>query len=196
MLFATLWWKMGWRMILVGFFVCILGATIVTVAERYGETMQSRLSGDDFGSVETRQQLYAEAIDTMMENKWTGYTTVTLSGVYPHNVELEAGMSLGIPGILVLSGLLLLVLWRACKMGMMQSDAGIIGLLAIQQLIGAQFSGAIWGDERLWVTAMIVLGTRPLVRRSRAIATAQTVSYRGAIRNFQPFVPRSHVTRQ
>lgn len=74
---------------------------------------------------------------------------------YPHNLFLEAAMSTGIIGLLIL----LVLLGRAginAWMSAMSKDY-FMPLMFLQYFIAAQFSGAIWGWSALWAPLAILI---------------------------------------
>ena len=76
----------------------------------------------------------------------------------PHNVIVEAWLATGIVGFTLFVAVILRGLFAA--LGALSSQHSIIALLYIQTLVGAQFSGAIYSWEPLWISLALLLGHR------------------------------------
>lgn len=76
---------------------------------------------------------------------------------YPHNVILEAFMSTGLLGGVPFLLVLITAIRSAWGLFRLNSQLSWVGLVALQQLVGAQFSGSIWGTGSLWVMMMLVI---------------------------------------
>jgi O-antigen ligase len=75
---------------------------------------------------------------------------------YPHNVILEAFMATGVLGgvpFLLLTLLGLRASWSLIR----QKKDMWVGLLAIQYIVGGQFSGAIYSSTAMWVTVILAI---------------------------------------
>lgn len=76
---------------------------------------------------------------------------------YPHNVILEAFMATGVLG----GGPFLLIFVTAIRSawGLIQLNSQLawVGLVALQQLIGVQFSGSLWATNTMWVMMILVI---------------------------------------
>ncbi|MGR3803834.1 O-antigen ligase family protein [Marinibacterium profundimaris] len=107
-----------------------------------------------------RQFLSAPLFGDALEERITGY--------YPHNVTLEAFMATGLIGGLPFLLLTLGTLRAAWGLARMGSTFTWIGLLAVQYLVAAQFSGAIYQSPAMWVMALLCLAAhRDQLRRRR-----------------------------
>lgn len=124
------------------------------------------LSFQDASSLE-RLQIQSDALAQFLANPATGSAYAELTTMqYPHNLELEAAMALGLGG-LVLVFLLLLRAAREILAGMATNDL-IVPLIASNSLLFAQFSGSIWGGSILFTTLAILTGGYALNRRRKA----------------------------
>jgi hypothetical protein len=67
-------------------------------------------------------------------------------------------MALGLLGL----ALLLAIVFQAVRMAARQLRRGqlLVPLLFAQYIVGAQFSGAIWGASALWACTALLLGSR------------------------------------
>ena len=74
------------------------------------------------------------------------------TGYYPHNLVLEAFMSTGIIGGIPFMLLLLLSLRGSWQMFRRAGTEIWVGLLAVQFIVAAQFSGSMYLSTALWVT--------------------------------------------
>ena len=79
------------------------------------------------------------------------------SGYYPHNVLLEAGMSVGVPLALVFLFVLMVAAHRAWT-ALNSSAHLLVGLLFFQAAVGAMISDSLFGGTVLWVTTALLLG--------------------------------------
>lgn len=171
LLFASAGWGIraaGRRraVVLLTLVVAAIGA--LSIITRYGGTLLDRvtsLSDTRTGDTESRLPMYEEAFDTMTSNPIIGSTTLLSNGMYPHNAILEAGISLGILGAVAMAAFLFFVVRRSVKLAYGGDDAGLLGLLALQQVIACQVSGAIWSNDSTWTMALLIIGVELPARR-------------------------------
>lgn len=98
-----------------------------------------------------RTDLYEAAIRSFIDNPWLGYRVEQVEyGTYPHNVLIEAFMSLGLFGGLLLTAVVAVSTARAFRLA---SDRiiGLFGLLYLQYLVAALFSGSLYGSGTFWI---------------------------------------------
>lgn len=103
-----------------------------------------------------RLTLQSNAIDQFLSNPILGSAFVDLQLLtYPHNLFLETAMAMGVLGLL----LLLIILWKTAKAVRSKVGSGqlLVVLLFIQYFIGAQLSGAIYGNSSLVVCLVLLL---------------------------------------
>jgi O-antigen ligase len=84
---------------------------------------------------------------------------------YPHNMIIESAMALGVGGLLLVLAILAKASWRMLRL--IREDVLCLALIGIDALVGAQFSGALYGAVPVWATLVVILGMR---RRRRAPA--------------------------
>ena len=90
-----------------------------------------------------------------------------VTGYYPHNVTLEAFMATGLVGGLPYLALQVIALASALHVIRNGSGEIWVGMLAIQYMVGAQISGAIYQSSAMWASMMLVIVTARHVRRER-----------------------------
>jgi hypothetical protein len=114
--------------------------------------LAARLSGsEDDPSTLDRIVILSDSFHQIAGSPIVGSAFVELnSGYYPHNIFVEAGLALGIPGAILLLLLMGCGSWRAWKG--LKTKEPLLGLLFFQGLIGASISGALFGATLLWVT--------------------------------------------
>jgi O-antigen ligase len=132
-------------------------------------SLATRLAGseEDQSTVE-RVVILSDSFDQIRGSPLIGSAFVEFnSGFYPHNVFVEAGLALGIPGALFFFAVMLLGAIRAWRG--LKGDYSLLGLLFFQGLFAASTSGAIFGAVMLWVPfAMLEPSLSPKKRRRRA----------------------------
>lgn len=128
--------------------------TLLWFEDQFGVTTYSRMLGQSFGSdinVVARLDLYALALQAFSENLLFGAgPDVAEVGFYPHNVTIEAFMSTGILGGVLFSAVQLLSVFLAWKICRAHKDRLWIGMIIIQYLVAAQFSGALYASPQFW----------------------------------------------
>jgi O-antigen ligase len=122
-------------------------------------------SGEDQSTAE-RLVILSDSFQQISDYPIIGSAFVEFnSGFYPHNVFVEAGLALGIPGallFLVVMTLGAIRAWRSLK----SEDHLLVGLLFFQGLFAASTSGAIFGAVMLWIP-FALLGPASSVKRRR-----------------------------
>lgn len=116
-------------------------------------------------SANDRILLISSAISEFLNHPLLGSAFVEpLQLTYPHNLMIETSMALGVAGLATLVPVVLracVQCWRRLK----QQDL-LLPLLFIQYLIGAQLSGAIWGNASFWAVVVLLVGY-PLTASAR-----------------------------
>ncbi|MHB8108695.1 MAG: O-antigen ligase family protein [Syntrophorhabdaceae bacterium] len=109
------------------------------------------------GGEEIRILGWIEALNIFLENPITGgHIELPSYAIYPHNLLLEAFMSMGLLGGAWLSCFFIMVLWQGfCSVS---SRYGWVGLFHIQVALSALFSGALYSNECYWISAGMLLG--------------------------------------
>lgn len=139
---------------------------LVTISDN---PLMTRLiaASEDLSTFE-RMVLWQNSIAQIAGAPIVGSAYVELeSGFYPHNVVLESALALGLPLASVFVVLLLCGSWRAWR-ALASPSEDLLGLLYFQALVGAMFSGSMYGATMLWVTLALLFRRRPTPRRSGA----------------------------
>lgn len=143
----------------------LVGVGMYAVAQQFeadGQfTLLSRLmggvDGDDVG-VSARLVAFYGGWNQFLANPFFGSgLEERQTGTYPHNVVIEAFMATGLVGggvFVVMIGRALTSSWHLL---VGRSHHGWVALIFIQYLVGAQFSGAIYGSTVFWVFMVILL---------------------------------------
>lgn len=135
-----------------------------------GNPLSARLSGsEDDPSTLDRITILGDSINQIAGSPIIGSAFVELnSGFYPHNVFVEAGLAMGIPGALVFLVLMGFGFWGAWKT--LNGDHALLGLLLIEGLFAGATSGAIWGASLIWIPLAMLPRSPAAGMRARAAA--------------------------
>lgn len=132
-----------------------------------GEMLFERMGavGEDESSL-GRLEMMAGSIDQFVQHPWFGASfiePITLS--YPHNLFIEILLALGLVGMLVF----LPTLFGATRSAIVRMRQGkvLMSMLFFQYFVGAQFSGAIYGNSALWAVMIILLSARVGSKRAQ-----------------------------
>ena len=113
-------------------------------------------SAEDLSTLD-RLVLIENSLAQIAESPIFGSAFVELeSGVYPHNILLEAAMALGIPIALAFAGLLIFGVSRAWQ-ALDSPDTELLGLLYLQSIVEGAVSGAMFGAALMWITLALLL---------------------------------------
>jgi len=132
------------------------------------ERFLSTFSSLDRSSLE-RQEVQKLAWNAFIENPIVGRHFIDTSfnsiATYPHNVFLETAMALGILGLVVLIVILFSV-GRSVLIGVGKKHPLVVAFF-IQIFIGAQFSGSIWLNEKIFSLSVLIiaLGGNLLIKK-------------------------------
>ena len=143
--------------------IIILSLTVFALLEIENYTkfqLMSRIinSADDEGSVGARLTSFNGGIAQFLENPLFGSSLEEkITRSYPHNVLIESYMSTGIIGGLAFTILIFFGVYSSYKILSFKLKSGWIGLIFIQYLVGAQFSGSIYGSTNLWTFLTLTL---------------------------------------
>ena len=137
------------------FNITVLFITIIGVAFYFSDyliffnTAIDRLSetGLNKGSEsEQRYYLFKDAIEQFFNNPLFGYQAI---GVYPHNLNLEAFLSLGILGGLLFIYIIVISIYFSISL-IKTSTTNWIGLIFMMFIISTFISGALWNSFEFW----------------------------------------------
>jgi O-antigen ligase len=110
-------------------------------------------------SVNTRHNLIRDAWREYMDHPWLGNSIVERNAlIYPHNAVVEAFMATGTFGGSVFVLLIVAAVYRALRFIRRDAAMAWIPVCFFQQLIGAMFSGGLYGNVPLWAMMAIMLG--------------------------------------
>jgi O-antigen ligase len=119
-------------------------------------------------SVNIRHSMIRDAWLEYMDHPWLGSSIVERNAlIYPHNALVEAFMATGTFGGSAFALLILAAIYRAMRFIRRDPAMAWIPVCFLQQLIGAMFSGGLYGNVPLWGMMAIMLGadlprTQPL----------------------------------
>jgi O-antigen ligase len=110
-------------------------------------------------SVNGRHNMIRDAWREYMDHPWLGSSLVERNAlIYPHNAFVEAFMATGTFGGSAFVLLILVAIYRAAKVIRRDAATAWVPFCFFQQLIGAMFSGGLYGNVALWSMTAIMLG--------------------------------------
>jgi len=115
-----------------------------------------------------RPYLYNRAITIFVENPWFGGALedpLVLS--YPHNVIIESFMATGVLFGIVFLCLIFLAFWISSNLLNRSYRFGWISILYIQYIVGAQFSGSLYGSTYLWCAIGLIMSASNINLREK-----------------------------
>lgn len=110
----------------------------------------------DDPSTSKRIDVLHDSLLQIIDYPWIGSCFVEMkSGLYAHTILLDVPMAIGLP----LASLLLTVILLAARWALkfLSGPESFFGLLCLQSVLGAMFSGALYGAALMWTTLIIVL---------------------------------------
>jgi O-antigen ligase len=150
----------------------LLGAMIVVPlilpGSAIGRALSAIVGGASGLSSNGRAALWAKAFTGFAQHPFLGLGTGGFYSLnptlpYPHNILLEAGVALGIVGVLLILGIVLgagkriFACWRE-GLGRDRADAAVLAALFVSALINALVSGAIQDNKEIWVWGGLGVG--------------------------------------
>ena len=158
--------RRGSRLLAIG--ICVVLFFVVSAAAAYltqNGTDVKRLLGSaeaysvSNSSVYERQYLARDAWHEYLQHPVLGSSIVERRSLaYPHNCVIEAFMATGTFGGAIFVLMVLMAIYRAIILTRIDVAMSWIPLCFFQQLIGAMFSGGLYGNAALWGMMAIVLG--------------------------------------
>jgi O-antigen ligase len=131
-----------------------------------GGSMEQRLRStkisDQTAGQDIRVGLWERAITTAMDNPALGYGIDLPDEGYPHNIALEAFVSLGVIGGTLFLALLAACVVRSVAFLRSSDDRSWIGLLFIQFTVAAMLSGALFTVAEFWCFCAAIAGMGPI----------------------------------
>lgn len=158
--------RRGSRLLTIGICVVlgfVLSATIAYLSQN-GPKLEHMIgtaaaynTADD--SVNSRHNLIRDAWREYLDHPWLGSSIVERNALlYPHNAIVEAFMATGTFGGTAFALLVLIAIYRAIRLIRRDAAMAWIPICFFQQLIGAMFSGGLYGNVPLWGMMAIMLG--------------------------------------
>jgi O-antigen ligase len=123
-------------------------------------------------SVNSRHNMIRDAWREYLDHPWLGSSIVERNAlIYPHNAIVEAFMATGTFGGTAFALLVLAAIYRAILLIRRDPAMAWIPICFFQQLIGAMFSGGLYGNVSLWGMMAIMLGADlPAIRLDGGLA--------------------------
>ncbi|MEC5292975.1 MULTISPECIES: O-antigen ligase family protein [unclassified Aurantimonas] len=151
--------KQIWLIVATTVFVAAGVSYLLSVADSLNVSFLSRMT--DFGTADAssavRLTLYFEAFDIVYNHPFFGNAfEVPSFRSYPHNFFMEFYMATGIFGGTLAVFVMLSLVVKSLRMVLRVHNGSIMALFFVMNLIGAQFSGAVFSSSSLWICAMIV----------------------------------------
>ncbi|MES2096940.1 MAG: O-antigen ligase family protein [Pseudomonadota bacterium] len=156
--------KRQWKALIV---FAVVGFAIAMWSNETGGGVLDRLQGigTDQSSLE-RLDVQALAIAQFVKSPIFGGAHVEIvTGAYPHNILLDAAMSTGLIGLLLLLWIFVRLV-IGCR-NLLRRGEILLPLLATQYAIGAQFSGSMFGSPEFWTCTALVLAVTSRNRRAK-----------------------------
>lgn len=176
-------WLYGAIFVAIGAVVVIRQSDLIFGTTGIIDRFNRMITGQDL-SAEGRLRLYEAASNQFLASPLTGDgIEVREFSFYPHNVILEAFMATGVFGGFAFCTLLFLAFRRAWHIFRNDPGASWLGLLAIQYIVGAQLSGAIYQAGAMWVLIACLISMpqtkKPLFSRRSQIAPSPSQQPQG-----------------
>ena len=119
----------------------------------------ARLVAGEDRSALTRADLYSDGFSQFLASPIIGDgLEVRTIGSYPHNVILEAFIATGMIGGLAFLVLTLMSIRASYRILKFDPPKAFVALMAVQYIVAAQLSGAIYQSGLMWVFMASVLG--------------------------------------
>ncbi len=161
-----------------GFSVLVVLGGVASILLGDGLALEKLLIVDEDLSTLERLQVQANAIEQFLSNPVFGHAYVEPETMnYPHNLFIEAGMALGVVGLL----LMVLVHFGAASsiLGLLRQRRVLVPCLCIQLLSGALFSGSMYAGPQFWVALALAFAMTP-TRRPAPLTLAAGAGSGGA----------------
>lgn len=160
---------------LVGITLIVGFAIIVVQGDGFlmGTNLLSRFQSVEAGSDPSaliRLELYRESLELIAKHPWLGLTfEVPSYRFYPHNFFIEYFMAVGLLFGMASVAAIIIVIKVGYRLLESRDPAAWIYLIFLQNLVVAMFSGAVYSNSALWVSAGLTLSAGHLCKqRSKA----------------------------
>ena len=118
------------------------------------------------GSAQQRLLVMRYALKEIGEHPLLGVSTFEpTTGSYAHNIFLDAALSLGILGVILVVALLGKSLWRSVFL--LGRGVYFLPMIVIYGILESQVSGAIWTSAGLWLPVTAILSLTPMAQGQR-----------------------------
>lgn len=150
------------KLTVMGLLVAVVMTMLLSSVAQFEELsiinrLMAAASGEDMG-VSARQASFAGAWSQFLNNPLVGdFLEERESGFYPHNLPLEALMSTGLVGGLAFMAICWISLKRSFLAIRNQASHAWVAMIFIQYLVGAQFSGSLYGSSTFWGFAVLMM---------------------------------------
>jgi hypothetical protein len=143
-----------WRLLILA------GLLVLPVILDQSSELLARFSDIEYDeSSAERIMLQSSAISEFVEHPWFGSVFVEpILKAYPHNLVIETAMALGVVGLALLTVIIARAGVQIRKRLRIRRSQLLLPLLFLQYFLGAQLSGAIWGNSGFWVVMSILVG--------------------------------------
>lgn len=158
---AAYFWISGKKWALIAAASAALAMAFTGAFDATLETLRlSNLEQDEAANV--RVMLLFSSLDHIAQSPLFGisYMEPTM-GMYPHNVFVEAALSLGVVGFVLFLYLLCSSTFWGVDGAKRRGDLFVF-LLLVYWVVESQFSGAIWSNTLLWISMATILGRKPV----------------------------------
>lgn len=167
LLFVIIWYG-GLKGILLitipGLLLYIFFTDIIYILNRLFKSglFERILYAIEVGGDKTREKYMLTAINEFLDNPLFGNAILlqefSVSGNYPHNIIVEAFMSLGFLGGIIILLWILKCVRKFYSASKEHFDTAWVGLLFMQYFIFALFSGNIFSNNLFWIFSILIIG--------------------------------------
>jgi len=125
---------------------------ISTYSRIFNQSQVQQAKGD------ARLDLYANALSSFADKPFLGSGLEEYKiGFYPHNVIIESLMATGVFGGALFILLIVALLINGARSYKQDPSTGWAFLLALQYIVGAQFSGALYSSGPFWISIALLI---------------------------------------
>lgn len=149
--------------------VAVLGLAVTDITPLLDKFHLTAI-GEDRSTV-ARLGSVALSWNLFQQNLLFGYGTQLPLFIYPHNMFMEILQAMGLLGMAIF--VLVFVKIAVAVKFLADKRFVLLPLLATQAIVGAQFSGSLWGSGFLWITITI------LIFRFNAMRSSDLWAHRG-----------------
>ncbi len=134
-------------------FILLGGVTALFLGD--GLALEKILIVDEDLSTLERLAVQANAIDQFIGNPFFGHAYIEPETMnYPHNLFIEAGMALGVTGLVLVTLIHLFAVGSIVQL--FRRGCVLVPCLGVQLLSGALFSGSMYAGPQFWLATAIL----------------------------------------